>query len=103
MNSLKARATVYKHTPADPTAWGSVETWARGKTFRCAFFAQSPERNVRAGRDSAEKTLELHYNAAIVHIDQADRVEVDGRTYAIMVLHSDSSGEDTSYMELKAL
>ena len=103
MNSLKARATLYKHTPEDPTTWGSVETFTRSKTFACSWFAQSPERNVRAGRDSDEKTLELHFNASLVRITQSDRIEVDGRMYAIMVLHPDSSGGDESYMELKAL
>ena len=103
MNSKKGKARVLVHIPAIPSVFGSVETWTQGKQFNCSWNRNSAERNVRAGRDSDEAVITLYYNPATVKIRTQDRILIDDRTYAILYLREDTSGEDTNYMELKAL
>lgn len=103
MNSNKGKANVLKYSPATPSVFGSTETWTQGKSFNCSWNRNSAERNVRAGRDSDEAVITMYYNPATVKINIQDRILLSGRTYAILFLHNDSSGEDENMMELKAL
>ena len=97
----KARRLVYK--PAAPDTWGSVETYTPGRLFDCAYNSNSAERNVRAGRDSDEKTLTVYYDSSYTKLANGDRVEINGRVYAIMYIIDDSSGDSLAMAELKAL
>lgn len=103
MNSHKGKAKVLKYTAAVPSVFGSVETWAAGRTFNCSWNRNTSERNVRAGRDSEEVVISLYYQPATVKIDIQDRIELSGKQYAILYLHNDSSQDDEGMMELKAL
>jgi hypothetical protein len=97
----KARRLVY--TPGNPAVWGSSDTWTSGKTFDCSYNRNTAERNVRAGRDSAQVSITLYYRPSQIKFTQSDRIAFDATIFEIMYQHQDSGGDDLNYVELRPI
>ena len=81
--TLRDLAFKKKYTPADPSVFGSVASYAIVKSFKCAWRAVTAEQQIRAGRDSEEKAIRIWYRPIDVELSNGDRVALSGVDYDI--------------------
>ena len=101
MIALDKKAQRLKLVPGNPEIFGSQDTFEADRRFDCAYHRNSSERNVRAGRDSAEIILTMYYQPSRVRFSPGDMVRLDDAQYDIEYIHDDSTGDDLDYIEIK--
>jgi hypothetical protein len=103
MIELNTKARKLEYVPGNPAVWGSSPSYKSAKRFDCAWNRNTSERNVRAGRDSAQIVITMYYRPSQVSFTLSDRITLDNLIYEIMYKHADSAGDDLGYMELRPI
>ena len=95
MTRLDKDLRIYKLTPADPSVWGSVETWDYSFRVKCTYHSLSREQLVKQGRDDADRVIRVFHKSK--RIEQGQRCVIEGKTYSVE--YNDVSGDGLLFFE----